>query len=82
MICTVDSHFPWSYCVQREEKKREVIDSEISLQRLQMKHKVCEEGYYLVYPLRFFTIFTIWYLSAVIVVSLDNILSYSVSTGK
>lgn len=34
------------YCVQREEKKREVTESEVSLQRIQMKYKVCM-GWYL-----------------------------------
>lgn len=28
-------------CLQREEKKREVMEGEVNLQRIQMKYKVC-----------------------------------------
>lgn len=28
-------------CLQREEKKREVMEGEVNLQRIQMKFKVC-----------------------------------------
>jgi hypothetical protein len=36
---------PIHVCMQREEKKREAMESEVSLQRIQMKYKVCQVPY-------------------------------------
>lgn len=40
------NHMYYKCDLQREEKKRELMGSEISLQRIQIKYKVCTIRYY------------------------------------